>query len=187
MKPARLPRKFDGYSPSLELAESGAGQWPADRRLCGTVNVALFDGHGELVKLDRLWRLYWHFDYQPPASGPGCREGPGPRPLGQSRNGEEPYVRVSHRDFPPAPLGWAARWNRSRDEPGAGGLPFELQPTSFQVTQDFWRLLQFGEGLELLANVAPVQFAGLPNDDAFHVDPVFGASRKRFHHHQVLR
>jgi toxin YoeB len=71
--------------------------------------------------------------------------------------------------------------------PGAGGLPFELQPTSFEVAQDFRRLLQLGEGLKLLANVAPVQFAGLPNDDAFHVDPVFGASRKRFHHHQVLR
>jgi hypothetical protein len=29
------------------------------------------DGHGELVKLDRLWQLYWHKDYQPPARRPG--------------------------------------------------------------------------------------------------------------------
>jgi hypothetical protein len=35
------------------------------------VNVAFFDGHGELVKLDRLWQLYWHVDYQPPAKRPG--------------------------------------------------------------------------------------------------------------------
>ena len=46
-------------------------QWPADRPLPGAVNVTFFDGHGELVKLDRLWRLCWHVDYQPPAKRPG--------------------------------------------------------------------------------------------------------------------
>ena len=46
-------------------------QWPAAQPLPGAVNVAFFDGHSELVKLDRLWQLYWHRDYQPPAKRPG--------------------------------------------------------------------------------------------------------------------
>ena len=45
--------------------------WPADQPLPGAVNVSFFDGHGELVKLDRLWQLDWHKDYQPPAKRPG--------------------------------------------------------------------------------------------------------------------
>jgi len=45
--------------------------WPPDKPLPGAANVAFFDGHGELVKLDRLWQLYWHKDYQPPAKRPG--------------------------------------------------------------------------------------------------------------------
>ena len=36
--------------------------------LPGAVNVAFFDGHGETVKLDNLWQLYWHADYKPPVS-----------------------------------------------------------------------------------------------------------------------
>ncbi len=45
--------------------------WPPDKPLPGAVNVSFFDGHGELVKLDCLWQLYWHKDYQPPAKRPG--------------------------------------------------------------------------------------------------------------------
>jgi prepilin-type processing-associated H-X9-DG protein len=45
--------------------------WPANQPLPGGVNVAFFDGHGETVKLDRLWQLYWHADYQPPVKRPG--------------------------------------------------------------------------------------------------------------------
>jgi prepilin-type N-terminal cleavage/methylation domain-containing protein/prepilin-type processing-associated H-X9-DG protein len=45
--------------------------WPPNKPLPGAVNVSFFDGHGELVKLDRLWQLYWHRDYQPPARRPG--------------------------------------------------------------------------------------------------------------------
>lgn len=47
--------------------------WPADRPLPGAVNVSFFDGHGELVELDRLWQLYWHKDYQPPAKRRGLQ------------------------------------------------------------------------------------------------------------------
>ena len=45
--------------------------WPPDKPLPGAINVSFFDGHGDLVKLDRLWQLYWHKDYQPPAKRPG--------------------------------------------------------------------------------------------------------------------
>jgi len=45
--------------------------WPSDRRLPGAINVAMFDGHVELVRLDDLWQLYWHKDYEPPAKRPG--------------------------------------------------------------------------------------------------------------------
>lgn len=45
--------------------------WPQNKPLPGAVNVAFFDGHGETVKLDQLWQLYWHVDYHPPAKRPG--------------------------------------------------------------------------------------------------------------------
>jgi len=45
--------------------------WPQNKPVPGAVNVSFFDGHEELVKLDRLWQLYWHKDYQPPAKRPG--------------------------------------------------------------------------------------------------------------------
>jgi prepilin-type N-terminal cleavage/methylation domain-containing protein/prepilin-type processing-associated H-X9-DG protein len=45
--------------------------WPASQKLPGAINVALFDGHVELVKLDRLWQLYWSADWVPPANRPG--------------------------------------------------------------------------------------------------------------------
>jgi prepilin-type N-terminal cleavage/methylation domain-containing protein/prepilin-type processing-associated H-X9-DG protein len=44
--------------------------WPPAQPLPGAVNVSFFDGHSELVKLDRLWQLYWHAGYQP-AKRPG--------------------------------------------------------------------------------------------------------------------
>jgi prepilin-type N-terminal cleavage/methylation domain-containing protein/prepilin-type processing-associated H-X9-DG protein len=39
--------------------------------LRGAINVAFYDGHVELVELERLWRLHWHRDYRPPARRPG--------------------------------------------------------------------------------------------------------------------
>ena len=45
--------------------------WPAEQPLPGAVNVSMFDGHVELVKLDDLWQLYWHRGYQPPSKRPG--------------------------------------------------------------------------------------------------------------------
>jgi len=46
-------------------------KWPTSQPLPGSVNVSMFDGHVELVKLDNLWQLYWHKDYEPPAQRPG--------------------------------------------------------------------------------------------------------------------
>jgi prepilin-type N-terminal cleavage/methylation domain-containing protein/prepilin-type processing-associated H-X9-DG protein len=81
------PRSFDGqeligafYYPRMEtvaIPRHGSHpsplpqDWAEDQPLPGAVNVSFFDGHGELVKLDRLWQLYWHKDYQPPAKRPG--------------------------------------------------------------------------------------------------------------------
>jgi len=46
-------------------------KWPPTQRLPGSINVSFFDGHSEIVLLERLWQLYWHRDYQPPAKRPG--------------------------------------------------------------------------------------------------------------------
>jgi prepilin-type processing-associated H-X9-DG protein len=45
--------------------------WPINRPLPGAINVSFYDGHGELVKLDNLWQLYWHKSWQPPLKRPG--------------------------------------------------------------------------------------------------------------------
>ena len=47
------------------------GPWPADKRMPGAVNVALFDGHVQLIPLEKLWSLYWHKDYVVPSKRPG--------------------------------------------------------------------------------------------------------------------
>ncbi len=45
--------------------------WPPAKPLPGAVNTSVFDGHAEIVKLDKLWQLYWHVDYVPPPRRPG--------------------------------------------------------------------------------------------------------------------
>jgi prepilin-type processing-associated H-X9-DG protein len=40
------------------------------KRLPGAINVSFFDGHVALVPLENLWTLYWHVDYQRPATRP---------------------------------------------------------------------------------------------------------------------
>ena len=39
-------------------------------KMPGAINMGLADGHTELVKLEDLWRYYWHLDWQPPAVRP---------------------------------------------------------------------------------------------------------------------
>jgi prepilin-type N-terminal cleavage/methylation domain-containing protein len=43
---------------------------PAGQALPGAINLGCADGHVELVKLDNLWKFYWHHDYIIPASRP---------------------------------------------------------------------------------------------------------------------
>jgi len=45
--------------------------WPANQPLPGAVNVGFLDGHSEQIRLEKLWYLYWHRDYVPPAKRPG--------------------------------------------------------------------------------------------------------------------
>jgi prepilin-type N-terminal cleavage/methylation domain-containing protein/prepilin-type processing-associated H-X9-DG protein len=44
---------------------------PPNQRLPGAVNMSFWDGHVELVPLERLWSLTWHRNYQAPAKRPG--------------------------------------------------------------------------------------------------------------------
>jgi prepilin-type N-terminal cleavage/methylation domain-containing protein len=39
-------------------------------KMLGAINMGLADGHTELVKLEDLWRYYWHLDWQPPVTRP---------------------------------------------------------------------------------------------------------------------
>ena len=41
-----------------------------DEKMPGAINMGLADGHTELVKLEDLWKYYWHLDWQPPAIRP---------------------------------------------------------------------------------------------------------------------
>ena len=45
--------------------------YPANARLPGAINMSFWDGHVEQVQLERLWRLTWHQNYQPPVKRPG--------------------------------------------------------------------------------------------------------------------
>jgi prepilin-type processing-associated H-X9-DG protein len=53
-RPRKVPRDF-----------------PPNQTLPGAINMSFYDGHVEQVKLERLWSLYWHKDYVPPAKRPG--------------------------------------------------------------------------------------------------------------------
>jgi prepilin-type N-terminal cleavage/methylation domain-containing protein len=55
-RPNPVPADFDPQNP-----------------LPGAINISCYDGHAETVKLERLWQLYWHKDYQPPAKRPGLK------------------------------------------------------------------------------------------------------------------
>jgi len=45
--------------------------WPVTKPLPGAINVSFFDGHAELVPLERLWQLQWYRQWQAPAKRPG--------------------------------------------------------------------------------------------------------------------
>lgn len=45
--------------------------WPENKPLPGAVNVGFFDGHVKTTRLDDLWFLKWHPEYEPPTKRPG--------------------------------------------------------------------------------------------------------------------
>ena len=48
---------------------------PVTQKIPGAIDVAFFDCHAELVRLERLWRLYGGADWVPPAQLPACPVG----------------------------------------------------------------------------------------------------------------
>ena len=64
-----------GLSAAVALYQAGFAvevyeQAPELTQIGGGINMGLADGHAELVKLEDLWTLYWHLDWQPPAPRP---------------------------------------------------------------------------------------------------------------------
>jgi prepilin-type N-terminal cleavage/methylation domain-containing protein len=43
---------------------------PSGATLPGSITIEFADGHAEVVRLEKLWELYWHKDYVPPAKRP---------------------------------------------------------------------------------------------------------------------
>lgn len=43
---------------------------PAGQKLTGSIVMGFTDGHAEAVKLENLWKFYWHNNYVPPAVRP---------------------------------------------------------------------------------------------------------------------
>ena len=75
----RLGSQFDYGMGHLTIPRHGSRpsvvpkDHPRENRLPGAINVGLFDGHVEQVKLERLWQLYWHKGYEPPAKRTGLK------------------------------------------------------------------------------------------------------------------
>jgi prepilin-type N-terminal cleavage/methylation domain-containing protein/prepilin-type processing-associated H-X9-DG protein len=61
-----IPRH--GSRPSVAPTEH-----PPEELLPGAINVGFYDGHVEPVRLEELWQLDWHRDYEPPPKRPGLK------------------------------------------------------------------------------------------------------------------
>lgn len=51
-------------------ASSAPRNFITGTKMPGGINMGLADGHTEWVKLEDLWKYYWHLDWQPPANRP---------------------------------------------------------------------------------------------------------------------
>ena len=51
-------------------AASAPRNVPKGQKMPGAINIGFADGHVELVRLEKLWDVYWHRDYQPPSPRP---------------------------------------------------------------------------------------------------------------------
>jgi len=57
--------RHGGRSPS-----SAPRRVPAGAHMPGAIEMGMADGHAELVRLEDLWKLAWHLDWQTPAKRP---------------------------------------------------------------------------------------------------------------------
>ena len=64
-----IPRHASRSAPAKRLDQRNT--------LPGAVNVSFADVHVETVKLENLWSLYWHKNWEPPAKRPGLGKGSG--------------------------------------------------------------------------------------------------------------
>ena len=78
--PARNLYTGDDYAGAmvrLTLPRHGGATWSKNMMfnpkgdLPGAINLGFVDGHGQLVKLEKLWSLDWHRDWVTPAKRPG--------------------------------------------------------------------------------------------------------------------
>jgi prepilin-type N-terminal cleavage/methylation domain-containing protein/prepilin-type processing-associated H-X9-DG protein len=74
-KPAPYSSYVSGLD-SVSIARHGSRPgnipkaWADHQRLPGGINVGFFDGHVEMVPLERLWSLYWNNNEEPPGKRP---------------------------------------------------------------------------------------------------------------------
>jgi len=70
----------------ITIARHGIPSGAVPRKMMGTaplpgfINIAFMDGHAERVSLEKLWGLYWYFNYQPPTNRPAAVGQPPPWP-----------------------------------------------------------------------------------------------------------
>jgi prepilin-type N-terminal cleavage/methylation domain-containing protein len=57
---------------AASLAAASRSFNPANK-LPGAINISFGDNHVETVKLEKLWQLYWHKSWTPPAKRPGLQ------------------------------------------------------------------------------------------------------------------
>ena len=59
-----IPR-HGGFNPTAAPRDFDPAQ-----KMPGAINISLTDGHVELTRLENLWNLYWHYNWNPPSPRP---------------------------------------------------------------------------------------------------------------------
>ena len=63
-------RKTMFYGHGGQSPSSAPRRVPAGAVMSGAIEIGMADGHAELVRLENLWKLTWHLDWQTPAKRP---------------------------------------------------------------------------------------------------------------------
>jgi prepilin-type N-terminal cleavage/methylation domain-containing protein/prepilin-type processing-associated H-X9-DG protein len=70
---------FPGGIGNFAIPRHGSGprnvpaRFNPQHTLPGAINISFYDGHAQQVKLENLWSLYWHRDWQTPGKRPGLK------------------------------------------------------------------------------------------------------------------